>query len=73
MASEIKRLQQEVFFFEKKKQKTFVNLGFACAGLATVGSEPLEQKLFASFFQKRCFLPLLQLVDFTYYLPREQR
>ena len=42
MASEIKRLQQEVFFFEKKKQKTFVNLGFAYTGPRAVRSDPCE-------------------------------
>jgi len=40
----------------KKKQKNFVNLEFECSDLSTVSSDPLEQKFFASFFQKRCFI-----------------
>jgi hypothetical protein len=39
------------FFFEKKKQKTFVYLG----ALARACQRPQEQKFFGSFFQKRTF------------------
>jgi hypothetical protein len=37
------------FFFEKKKQKAFVSLGFGLPGC----SEPILQKFLGSFFQKR--------------------
>jgi len=54
--------KEEASFLEKKKQKTFVNLELACSSLSNVRSDPFEQKFFASFFQKRCFLTLLQLI-----------
>jgi len=44
-----KEKKEKVFFFEKKKQKTFVSLS---------GGRKLrdsEQKFFGSFFQKRTF------------------
>jgi hypothetical protein len=41
------------FFFEKKKQKTFANSGRSLAPLPVLDSGRLEQKFFASFFQKR--------------------
>jgi len=53
--------KKSLLFVNKKKQKNFVNLEIACNGLATVGSEPFEQKFFASFFQKRCFSPWLAI------------
>jgi hypothetical protein len=39
----------KVFFFEKKKQETFVDSGFGPSGEA----QPSSQKFFGSFFQKR--------------------
>jgi len=42
-------------FFEKKKQKAFDNLELANKRLLAVRPEPIEQKFFACFFQKRCF------------------
>jgi hypothetical protein len=41
--------QGRVFFFEKKKQKTFDPFGFGLPGKA----RPSSQKFFGSFFQKR--------------------
>jgi len=55
---------EEGVFFLKKEAKTFVNSGFVCTGLPAVNSGPFEQKFFASFFQKRCFLPSLQPIAF---------
>jgi hypothetical protein len=45
-------MKKKNFFFEKKKQKTFVNLDRAFGTAVTPG-----QKFFGSFFQKRtaCF------------------
>jgi hypothetical protein len=40
--------QGKVFFFEKKKQKTFVSLGGCWRKV-----RDSDQKFFASFFQKR--------------------
>jgi hypothetical protein len=40
---------RKAFFFEKKKQKTFIHL--ACAAGERPGSK--GEKFFASFFQKR--------------------
>jgi len=42
---------RKVFFFEKKKQKTFVN--WRIARTRDPVTEPNVQKFFASFFQKR--------------------
>jgi len=47
----------------KKKQKNFVNW----SAVAKVGVFHSEQKFFASFFQKKCFFPALQIIDFAYY------
>jgi hypothetical protein len=41
--------ERKAFFFEKKKQKTFICFGFGFSGWA----QPSEQKFFGSFFQKR--------------------
>jgi hypothetical protein len=41
--------KEALLFLKKKKQKDFIRLG----------SEPNPQKFFASFFQKRSFLPSL--------------
>jgi len=57
--------QKNLLFVNKKKQKNFVNLEFACAGLPAVGSDPIEQKFFASFFQKRCFLSFATPIEFA--------
>ena len=65
--SSCERHKKSLIFVNKKKQKNFVNLDLVCTGLSTVRSDPLEQKFFASFFQKRCFVPSLQLIDFAYY------
>jgi hypothetical protein len=50
--------KRKVFFFEKKKQKTFaltpLSLGRFIAG---TGAETKGQKFFGSFFQKRTYLP----------------
>jgi len=48
--------RRSLLFVNKKKQKNFVNFGFAFAAPATVGFNQFEQEFFASFFQKRCFL-----------------
>jgi len=48
------RQGKEVFFFEKKKQKTFINGDCAkCPDAWGWMIEPYSQKFFASFFQKR--------------------
>jgi len=52
------RRRKSLLFVNKKKQKNFVNLGFA--DLSMVGFDPFGQKFFASFFQKRCFLSRLE-------------
>jgi len=57
----------------KKKQKNFVNLGLACTSLANVRSNLFYQKFFASFFQKRCILPLRQPVDFPNYRSEQNK
>jgi hypothetical protein len=44
-----KRNRKKVFFFEKKKQKTFIRLASAFPDGLTLN----EQKFFGSFFQKR--------------------
>jgi hypothetical protein len=45
--------EEKVFFFEKKKQKTF-EISFRCVVFpAGMGAAPKEQKFFGSFFQKR--------------------
>jgi hypothetical protein len=44
--------KEEVFFFEKKNQKTFATL-IRVKPLATPTGEPKLQKFFGSFFQKR--------------------
>jgi len=64
---EINRLshRKNLLFVNKKKQKNFVNLALVCSDPSNVHSDPFEQKSFASFFQRRCFLPLLQPIDFT--------
>ena len=51
-----------LLFVNKKKQKNFVNW----SAPAEVGALHREQKFFASFFQKRCFLSLLQPTDFPH-------
>jgi hypothetical protein len=59
IASTEGRRQRKRFFFEKKNQKTFTNSGLASAERP----KPIEQKFFASFFQKRrpsCCLPYLR-------------
>jgi hypothetical protein len=40
---------EKQFFFEKKNQKTFVNLAPGCAAAVA----QIKEKFFASFFQKR--------------------
>jgi hypothetical protein len=45
----VARLGRKVFFFEKKKQETFVRFGFGLSGEA----EASAQKSFGSFLQKR--------------------
>ena len=45
-----------LLFVNKKKQKNFVNLEFACVGLSNVRSVPFGKKFFAAFFQKSCIL-----------------
>jgi hypothetical protein len=42
--------ERKYFFFEKKKQKTFICLVDAADATAT---HQIEQKFFGSFFQKR--------------------
>jgi hypothetical protein len=42
--------EERVFFFEKKKQKTFIR----CRGLP-ISARLKKQKFFGSFFQKRTF------------------
>ena len=66
---ELERLEhrKSLLFVNKKKQKNFFNLELACTGLQNVGSRPFEQKFFASFFQKRCYLPSLQPIDLAHY------
>ena len=61
MVSEIDMVKRQsgLLFVNKKKQKNFVNLEFVFTGLSAVGSDLIEQKFFAAFFQKRCFLPVL--------------
>jgi len=51
--SETSRLRhrKNLLFVNKRKQKNFVYF---------------YQKFFASFFQKRCSLPFLQPIDFTF-------
>jgi len=53
--SEINRLKarRSLLFVNKKKQKNFVNWSAPAIG----GAFEWDQKFFASFFQKRCFLP----------------
>jgi len=60
VASELSE-KKVVLFVNKKKQKNFVNWSAPAAVVAF----QREQKFFASFFQKRCFLIFLQLADFT--------
>jgi hypothetical protein len=48
-------LARKVFFFEKKKQKTFSLLCSAKAVEAARHNAHNEQKFFGSFFQKRTF------------------
>jgi len=81
ITSEISTLRgrKHLLFVNKKKQKNFVNQGWGIhAGLRhmscldrskAVCSEPNDQKFFASFFQKRCFLPFLQPIDFRQQFP----
>jgi len=66
--SEINRWRRKggLLFVNKKKQENFVNLELACAGLLNVCSSLSEQKFFASFFKKRCFLSSLQPIDLAY-------
>jgi len=45
--------RRKVFFFEKKKQKTFATCGRRTFPVVTFDATRQEQKLFASFFQKR--------------------
>jgi len=59
------RQKKNLLFVNKKKQKNFVNLESESTGLSAVRSDLMEQKFFASFFQKRCFFPSLQPVDFA--------
>jgi len=63
MVSEINRLKsrKKLLFVNKKQQKNFVNLEFACTGLRAVDSGPIEQKFFGSFFQKRTLLSVKTL------------
>jgi len=61
LSGRLKR-RKNLLFVNKKKQKNFVNWSAPAIG----GALQREQKFFASFFQKRCFLPSLQLIDFTY-------
>jgi len=42
-----------MFFFEKKNQKTFANMGRSLAQAAGSDYERQQQKFFGSFFQKR--------------------
>jgi len=69
-AREIDGLKQRkpLLFVNKKKQKNFVNLELALTALPNVRSGPLEQKLFASFFQKKMLPSFAATVDFTYSL-----
>jgi len=52
----LRKEESKNFFFEKKKQKTFINLGQRLFHQHGIN----YQKFFASFFQKRssCLLPL---------------
>ena len=61
-------MQKVSSFCEQKETKKLCQQGFACTGLSTVGSDPFEQKFFASFFQKRRFFSLRRPTDFTNYL-----
>jgi uncharacterized UPF0160 family protein len=64
--------EEQHFFFEKKKQKTFAKLGRACFR-ATV---PGEQKFFASLFSKKRLLPCFPVsaqADHALKLPRPFR
>jgi len=67
MAVEVNRYRKGLLFVNKKKKKHFVNLGIMCTGLPRVSSDPFKKTVFASFFQKRCFSPSLQSIDFSYY------
>jgi len=75
IVSEINKLKhrKNLLFVNKKKQKNFVNLGSVFTCLPAGGSDPIEQKFFASFFQNRCFPPSLQLTDFAYQLGQTLR
>jgi len=49
-------MQKVSSFCEQKETKKLSQQGFACTGLSTVGSDPFEQKFFASFFSKKTLL-----------------
>ena len=59
------RHKKGLLFVNRKKQKNYANLVFSCARLPTVDSDLLKQKLFASFFQKRCFFFSLNIIRGT--------
>jgi hypothetical protein len=63
MCIDVRQVEEKVFFFEKKNQKTFARLAARKATMHTAKvSRAQEQKFFASFFQKRrLFLPCLCL------------
>jgi hypothetical protein len=50
------RKERKDFFFEKKKQKTFIPYVPRRASTRAFGVTGPEQKFFGSFFQKRTFL-----------------
>jgi hypothetical protein len=57
--------KKEVFFFEKKKQKTFAPWSRASSSGTRQVIRAQKQKFFGSFFQKRTCLPC-----FSFALPR---